>query len=157
MGGTAPGLGCTGGVPRWGLMSPGSDTVLVLQCDGLHHIFPTCRCKSPAPWSQVTIQGTASAPPWVTLSATQQHRSPFHSPGPVPRRLLPTGTAWGQPGVWPSHTSDLVVGHWIHLSVSQVEVSLRVKCSYFSFTDGEAEAQKSAFCPGPHKRPGTEL
>jgi len=39
--GTAAGLGCTR------LMSPGFDIILVLQCDRLHHIFLTCRYKSP--------------------------------------------------------------------------------------------------------------
>lgn len=46
-----------------------------------------------------------------------------------------------------------------HLPVPQVEVSPRVrdKCSYLSFTDGEAKVQKSAFCLGPHNRPEMEL
>lgn len=108
---------------------------------------------SPLVRSQVTIRDAAAAPPWVPLSATRQgqHRSPFHSP--APRCLLPTGTAWGQPAAWPSHASDLGVRHWIHLTVSQLKASLRVrgKPSHFGFTDGEAEAQESAFCLGPRK------
>ena len=144
-------------------MSPGSDIVLVLHCDGLHHIFLTCTYKSPERSSAQPL-GHRSLFRVLRPHRRGSHCQPHNRNSvalpftPQPQCPGPTGTAWGQPGVWPSHSSGLVVRHWIHLSVSQVEASLRVtdKHSYFSFTDGEAEAQKSAFCLGPHKRPERE-
>lgn len=148
-------------VLRWGSTSPGSNIILVLQCNGLHPIFLTCRTKSPKRGSAQPLghrshysghRGRAAMGPTVSRTTGTAPRSLSL---PSPRSLLPTGTAWGQPGRCPSHASDLVLRHWTHLTVSEVEASLRVrdKYSYFSCADGEAEAQKSAFCLGPHERP----
>lgn len=133
-------------------MSPGSDIILVLQRDGLHHIFLSRRYKSPERASARPLghylgccghtavgpavsQMTGTAPLSLSLPSAQ-------APAGY-RDSLGTACSVAESRFRPSD--------WIHLTVSQLEASLRVrdKPSHFGFTDGEAEAQESAFCLGP--------